>query len=135
MYIPPHCFCHACARTNLFLSKFQAIKFLFRAFSLGAAEDDDGEDVSDEAENADDPHQDAVHEELEGVPVGPTLLRPNPPQLGQVEVVHEVGGQGGLGCNSIEILKRTTGCKTGPISGPNSVLEHSKFRRVSKLQT
>ena len=37
------------------------------------------------------------------------------------------------GCNSIDILN--FGHKTGPSSGPTSVLGHYKFRDVSKLQT
>ena len=41
------------------------------------------------------------------------------------------------GCNSIDILNfgPQTGRKTGPSSGPHSVLGHSEFRHVSKLQT
>ena len=41
-------------------------------------------------------------------------------------------GEGSLGVNSIDILNfgRKTGLKTGPCSGPNSVLGHSKFRHV-----
>ena len=45
--------------------------------------------------------------------------------------LHE-GVEGDLGVNSIEILHFgcKTGQQTGPCSGPNSVLEHSKFRHV-----
>ena len=42
-----------------------------------------------------------------------------------------------LGCNSRDILNfgRQTGCKPGPSFGTTSVLGHSKFMHVSKLQT
>ena len=77
--------------------------FLFRAASLGAAEDDDGEDVSDETKDADDAHEDAVHDELEGVPVGPALLLLAPKHC-QVEVVHEVDSQVGKVCCSVRVV-------------------------------
>ena len=77
----------------------------------------------------------------------PLLLLPGIVLVGGPEGVHGAvragrGGverveSGGLGVNSIDIMNfgHRTECKTGPSSGPNSVLGYKyKFRHVSKLQ-
>lgn len=56
--------------------------------SLGPAEDHDGDDVADQAEHAHDPHEDAIHYELERITVGPSAA-PGLRHVTVAEVIHE----------------------------------------------